>query len=426
MDSSAEFSVEHSSTSNTRLGDDHWIDVRIRNNSHQAIPEQSVSLESNLYYKRTVSVLPAIKPFSQGSIKLKATVWCPGNRRIESLCRAFIVKFHGLGVAVPTPTKIANYKGCIEDYSPQKAELTNRKEISRYNILLFGMVDSGKSSFVNTLLTMLQDESKQKICSSAAYGGTAAHTTTKVHCYNISRLHPNCYFNLWDTWGLDETSFVPQQVKYLVNGQLPLGWRREYSVDEYDNHINRIKTSLTQGMKLDLLREAFQLLVNEGLSPILVLSKVDEMDPALRRNAFMLTSKLEELRQKAAVLFQLPIERVTYTVNYLQENERNWDIEALAYKNLVAALDSCETFIQNDRSREDHFVKDEKSALAVEVNSRKSAVFDLLPSMEAGTFLRSQERTSRESMWELDWILSYKAFIGAVLIVVVLIILFDV
>ena len=65
--------------------------------------------------------------------------------------------------------------------------------------------------------------------------------------------------------------------------------------------------------------------------------------------------------------------------------------------------------------------------------------------MEAGTFLRSQERTSRESMWELDWILSYKvalvqlvkiliiflfvvlqAFIGAVLIVVVLIILFDV
>jgi hypothetical protein len=81
-------------------------------------------------------------------------------------------------------------------------------------------------------------------------------------------------------------------------------------------------------LQIEFIRDA-------DINPIVVLSLVDERFPGLRANAMRPPAQLLELKRHAATTFNVPLNMVTYTVNYESEVEREFNIERLCLKNLL-------------------------------------------------------------------------------------------
>jgi predicted GTPase len=96
------------------------------------------------------------------------------------------------------------------------------------NILLFGIAGATKSSFVNSILTMLGKE--DKIVTVAPVGGTARHQTTKLVRYELDKQLPGLEVNLFDTWGLTQKTYQENELEFMLDGSLPVNWNMEDNV----------------------------------------------------------------------------------------------------------------------------------------------------------------------------------------------------
>ena len=213
---------------------------------------------------------------------------------------------------------------------------------------------------------MLQDENKQALSRSAVTGGGAEHATQKITRYDVKAVHPYLHFNLWDTWGLDKNNYDAYQVSLLMKGKLPPNWTMNTDFERHSAKFDELLKKETlftqmhaviffvpQGSLTDLdsddvarIRQMFQCLIQEEYNPLVILSKVDEVVEAVREDPFHPNEEIEKMRHAAATLFQIGLNSVRYTVNYLYESSRNWKIEALAHQNLTAALEVCESFVE--------------------------------------------------------------------------------
>jgi predicted GTPase len=238
-------------------------------------------------------------------------------------------------------------------------------EVCEFNILMFGTAGASKSSFVNTVLTMLQDPDATKISRVAEMGGTAGHATRKLHCFQVSNTIPDVKFNLWDTWGVDRKAYTKDIVDNLVDGKLPKDWSMTHSFEKYKERFDamgeKVQTQMhaivffvPQAMLTDLddeetarIQDMFRSLIAKLYNPLVILSKVDEVCPAIRDDPLATVKEVEDLRKQCATVFKIGLNSVRYTVNYTDEEKRTFGIEALAYENIESALQHCESFVQS-------------------------------------------------------------------------------
>jgi len=95
----------------------------------------------------------------------------------------------------------------------------NKLGFEYLNFLVFGVVGSGKSSFLNSVLTCFSSE----IVSKAAVGGTTDHVTSNITRYQLGQLPglEHVKINFYDIWGLDPNNYEHGFMLKVLNGQLP-------------------------------------------------------------------------------------------------------------------------------------------------------------------------------------------------------------
>jgi septin family protein len=110
------------------------------------------------------------------------------------------------------------------------------------NILLFGLAGATKSSFINSILTMLGRE--DKIVTAAAAGGTARHQTTKLVRYELNKQLEGLHVNLFDTWGLTNRTYQGTELERILNGELPVGWKMEDAIEDNAQKLKQFQGSM--------------------------------------------------------------------------------------------------------------------------------------------------------------------------------------
>ena len=254
------------------------------------------------------------------------------------------------------------YNRGLESFKPKSGK---SKSPSVYNLLLFGTAGASKSSFLNTVSTMLRadDGRDNMIDSTAAAAGGADHTTRRLHRYMFSKNFA-VNFNIWDTWGLARDAYKDTKlIEMLVDGKLPSEWEMSESLDMHRAKFQKMKHEkletqmhgiiffIPQMFVTDIddeeqqrVKEVFQILIKKCYNPMVVVSKVDEIYRELRDHPFTNADMATNLRRRVADAFAIPSNNVRYAVNYLEEQQRSFEIECLAYETIQQALENCQSF----------------------------------------------------------------------------------
>jgi len=108
----------------------------------------------------------------------------------------------------------------LKRYVPFEQSYNQADRGLRYNILLLGPAGSGRSSFVNCALTLLDPEGF--ILNRAAVGGNLRNNTRILKRYPL----PGLEVSLWDMWGItnDNFQYTRAILPTLLEGRLPSGW----------------------------------------------------------------------------------------------------------------------------------------------------------------------------------------------------------
>ena len=259
---------------------------------------------------------------------------------------------------------LGNYNYGLMEYKPRSSQ------ISHYNVLLFGEVGSTKSSFLNTVATMLQNRHGRtsdsfRLRKHAPVSEEGTPGTETLCRYSMSELH-NFPINIWDTWGLTRDSYKNiKLLELLVNGKIPNNWNfKKHSIDSerfkkiFESNDERPSTEMhavvflmrynclddESAEEVQLVTKTFQRFVQLLRNPIILLSKVDEIDQEIRDHPIENSELLLDLRKKFSRRFKVPINDVSFTVNYYEETERIFEIDALAYENMELILQRCRSF----------------------------------------------------------------------------------
>ena len=259
---------------------------------------------------------------------------------------------------------LGHYNYGLKEHKPKSSQ------ISHYNVLLFGEAGSTKSSFLNTAAAMLQNRHKStenlyKLIKPAPVGGGDHPVTETLHCYSMSEL-TGFPINIWDTWGLTSDSYKEANLLgFLVNGKLPNNWNfRKHSIEKFSEKFERAKETEyprtemhavvflmrynclddESAEEVQLVTKTFQRFVELLRNPIILLSKVDEITRDIRDHPIERSELLLDLRKKFSSHFKVPINDVSFTVNYYEETERIFEIDALAYENMELILQRCRSF----------------------------------------------------------------------------------
>jgi len=106
-------------------------------------------------------------------------------------------------------------------------DITKNLTRARANILLFGLQGSGKSTFVNSVLSTLSGD--DDLIVKAVAGGACGHVTTEFGPYrlvdfNNAEAARLTRFAVMDTWGLTRENFKDKEFGCMLDGNLPPGF----------------------------------------------------------------------------------------------------------------------------------------------------------------------------------------------------------
>lgn len=223
------------------------------------------------------------------------------------------------------------------------------------NILVFGWAGSTKSSFVNSVFTLLHDSD---ILQPAIVGGGMDHTTKELTKYQLKHGETELNVSFWDTWGLTFQTYKGDEIRGIVNGKLPQDWKmkdliinkqeeiRQSEESKFLREIHAILFFFPQGALTDAnmekqrktIQATFQELIQLKYNPILVLTLVDQVCKAVRENPLGNHKEVDDLKEKTSTLLKIPPMNITYAVNYMTSDKKDFEIDRGTFKILQKAV----------------------------------------------------------------------------------------
>ncbi|KAM9354638.1 interferon-induced protein 44-like [Pholidichthys leucotaenia] len=241
----------------------------------------------------------------------------------------------------------------VNDYRPP-----NKAQVLR--ILLHGPVGAGKSSYINSVKTVLQGGG---VCRQVPVQNGQSSHTREYQTYMIRKsTNPDRFYSvvLSDMNGLCNTSRRARRVhvkdvKRLMKGHIRDGYvfnpechiskeDRLYNRDPADNDkvhvlvsvldsntVSMTKNNTVEAI-LDVREEAFEL----GIPHVAIFTKIDQACPAIKNDlknvykSVVLKEKIEQLSARVGI----PINQIFPVKNYHSETEQNNDMDALLLSSL--------------------------------------------------------------------------------------------
>ncbi|XP_056263175.1 interferon-induced protein 44-like [Pseudoliparis swirei] len=251
----------------------------------------------------------------------------------------------------------------VKKYQPQN------KEVKQLRVLLHGPAGAGKSSFINSVDSVLQG----RITGRALTDSNTQESFTRKHTtYTINKRPGVIYpFVFTDTMGLEEGTdggVCVEDIKLAMKGHIKEGYNFDprYEISEDDPKYNKDPTledkvhvlvcvidANTVGIlgdkHLRKMREVRLAASDMGIPQVAILTKIDEACPEVRkslRNVYK-SKLLKEKMDKLSATLGLQPNFILPVKNYHSEFKTEDDVDAVILSALKRILDSGEEFLNH-------------------------------------------------------------------------------
>ncbi|XP_053403957.1 interferon-induced protein 44-like [Mercenaria mercenaria] len=241
-----------------------------------------------------------------------------------------------------------------KDCNDMKTELIEMEQpglnVKQYNILLVGVIGSGKSSFYNTLATIFSG----KVTHPAVTRASPTSVTNKVENYDLkSENGTKLKIRITDIRGFEDKRGLTGELECLLNGKLPTDYQFTAKPGAFENDL---RTNVTLNDEIHLvcfvsgntnfdalpitLREHIdaikEIINNKGLPTAVIVTKCDELCPLLSENVDHVykCSKARDSVKKVAEFYGEAKTKVFPVVNYVDKEKTDIGIDRLAVQAL--------------------------------------------------------------------------------------------
>ncbi|XP_031696243.1 interferon-induced protein 44-like [Anarrhichthys ocellatus] len=256
-------------------------------------------------------------------------------------------------------------KEWVKDYNPQT-------EGQQLRILLHGLVGAGKSSFINSVRSVL----KGRMCINAVVANvsdccaTKKYTTYKFEKESQDTFYP---FVLNDMMGLSDTTYRKKRVhvkdiKRALKGHVQNGYtfNADSKLSKDDSYYNpspsandkvHILVSVIDANTASQMDDKVLTTIKEirdeatelGVPQVAILTKIDELCPEIKkdlRNVYK-SKKLKETMEKFSKDSGIPMNCIFAVKNYHDETEVNSDTDDLIMSSLMSIINFGNDFLNN-------------------------------------------------------------------------------
>jgi len=291
---------------------------KITNTTKERLPANRLNLTTtdNDFYSYSNTSVPVIPPY--GSVHVELRFEIKGGRTIEHVPSSY---------QISVGNETSSFLNKIYNFTAEFEKFGSPDNASAWNLYIYGLPGSTKSSFINTAYTIFSPD--DSIANKAPVGGGGEHCTTQLHRYGITE-----QINIWDTWGLTPQTFHPKLLRLFNAGQVPVHYQMEKINDKKEtNHIvEKYKSSahsrschsiiffipwgsVSDDNEFEMVKSCFREFKN--FCPVVVLTLVDDLEPDFRENPKGNYPKLLELRQSVAKKIGTPLHNI-FLYNQLQ------------------------------------------------------------------------------------------------------------